>query len=357
MSTENLSGPQLVSTHAQEIAGCPHLNGQGEEFWEGFTPCDLSFDASRRPTAAEMEQETLNRFALAKTITDELADRLPGMARKYPPYGLPELYRDPGMDRAAWRAVPELTPKPDSDTPLEGMLTSLNNAYGSKIIIHFYDELKAMHQDPQLKDAVEALSIQRTANYHINTHTADEEAVARVIPPVENAQDTILGIFHIVSAVFEGQFGSVPSHKETVALLKNSKRLPIIPSLLGFSQLRPFIIGSTKPPHAPAKPYGYDFRPDVFAISEAKHGQSGLVMDYAGGIGSLVVQSYNLDYGDEGAALVPEVIVDPDGPTQTLEEFKQDRAILTCPSRRFIAAMWADMVDIADQSRIFELAA
>jgi hypothetical protein len=354
MSGENPSGPQIVSARAQEIASCPHLNSAGEAFWDDFEPHDISIYAERRPTGEEMAQERVNKFALAKVITDELADRLPNMTEKYPPYGLPELYRDPDMDQPEWRAITELTQDSDQGPRLDALLAALNDAWGSKAIVHFYDELKDMYQEPRFTMAVEALSKQRQSG-HWNHGTPDEEAVTRVLRPVENARDTILGFFRVLPAVFEEQVKRMPSHEEAIDILKASRRLAILPSLLTFNQMQPYIIGSTEPPHMPAGSYGYEYKPGVFTINEAKNGSDRLVMDYTGGVGSIAVQKYSLDYGDEGAAYIPRITVDETGPSQPLEELAMNRATLTCPARKFIVAMWADMVDIADKSKIFDL--
>jgi hypothetical protein len=352
MSQKNLSGPQIVSARAQEIAGCPHLNGDDEAFWSEFTPLDLS---SGGLTSSDIEAEKVNRFALAKFLTDELAERLPHMPDKYPPYGLPELYRDPHMDEPDWKAVTELTPRPDISNTLQGFLASLNEAYSAKVMIHVYSELRDMHDDPQFNGAIKALSVQRLSNYHINTIAADEEAAERILFPIDNARDTILGIFQVMPAVFSKQYGRLPSHEEAIDLLRNSRRLVITPSLLDRIQLQAYLIGSTRRHNILPAPYGYDLNPDIFTIAEAKHGNKGLVMDYSGGLGLLAVQKYKLDRGDEGASYTPDVIIDETSPEGTLEELSPDRDALTCPARKFITAMWEDMLGIADQARAFEL--
>ncbi len=211
-----------------------------------------------------------------------------------------------------------------------------------------------MYKDPLFTGAVEALSKQPLSG-HWNDGSPDEEAFERLLRPVENARDTILGTFHVLPAVFEEQFGRPPSHEEAINLLKASKRLAIFPSLLDFSQLQSYIIGSTQPPHMPASPYGYDFRPDIFTIGETKNGDSGLVMDYDGGLGGIGIQNFTLDFGDEGAAYVPSIEIDASSAPQPLEELKPSRTTLTCPARKFIVAMWADMVDIADRTKVFAL--
>lgn len=61
---ERYTGPQKVSMRAQEIERCPVEGHETDRFWAEFEPLDLSFSG-------------------------------------YPPFGLPEIYREPHMKEAS----------------------------------------------------------------------------------------------------------------------------------------------------------------------------------------------------------------------------------------------------------------
>lgn len=338
---------------AQEIEQCPFADSpETEEYWRQFVPVNF-----RTPgvTEEDFDQQNLDMFAFSRVISDELAARLPAMRDKYPPYGLTDLYRASRNSELKRIAVTELSPRsgihPERYTPFQRMLDALNSAYGSKLIDHFYAEVEDMHGDPRYSNAVEALGAYDQPGL-MRHQGAVEDTCRRMLQPAENARDTILGFFHVLPAAFEGQSGRTPTHDEAIAILENSKRLAIMPSLLNMPQFQALLVGSMENPGVPP-PYGWDFKPDIFAIRALKGKPGELAMDFAGGIGSLPAPEYSLDSGEFGDSIAPIVTTDA-ASERKLADVAEDREALTCPARKLIAAMWDDMVDIADQTRIFD---
>jgi hypothetical protein len=353
MSGENYSGPQKVAIRAQEIEQCPFAGtDEAEAYWEQFTPVNV-----RTPgvTREDFDQQKLDVFALSKVVSDELAARLPAMRDKYPPYGLTDLYRASRSSELETIALTGLSPQfgfhPERYTPFQRMLDALNSAYGSKLINHFYTEVEDMHKDPRYSSTIEALGEYDQPGLMIHGGPVDDTC-RRMLQPAQNARDTVLGFFHALPTVFEAQFDRVPEHEEAVDILRNSKRLAIAPSLLNMPQFQALLIGSTEKPGAPP-PYGWNFRPDILVIRALKSRPDALVMDFVDGIGALPAPEYSLDSGEFGDSLIPSVRID-NSSERKLGEVAMDREALTCPSRKLISAMWDDMVDIADQTRIFD---
>ncbi len=351
---QNMSGPQKVSLRAYEIGQCPFADAGGAEaFWGQFSPIDTRTSGA---TEEDFYQQDLDIFALSKVVSDELAARLPAMKDKYPPYGLTKYYRASQDSKLETIPMEGLTPQRrwgDRYTPFQYMLDSLNSAYGSKLINHFYSEVEDMYADPRYTKAIEALGAYSQPGLMVHGGPI-QDTCRRLLQPAENARDTILGYFHALPATFEGQFGRPPAQEEAVDILRNSKRLAIIPSLLSLPQFQALLIGATEEPGVPP-PYGWDFMPDVFAIRAPKDKPDRLVMDFADGIGSLPAPEYDLDFGEFGDGVSPNVTIDASS-DRKLADIATDRRALTCPARKLIAAMWEDMVDIADHARIFDQA-
>lgn len=220
------------------------------------------------------------------------------------------------------------------------------------MIVHVYDEVEDMLEDPKYKNIIEALAAQR-ASGRMRSSGSVTDAAKRLLNPMGNARDTIFGMLHVLPAVFEAQFNRPPTHEEAISLLRNSKRLAILPSLLGRSQMQAMIVSATKGDGITAPSYGYDYEPDNFSIGRVKNGKTGgILMDYQGGIGSLPVYQYETDYGD-GDVYAPRITVDR-SKAHRLEDVDIKKETLTCPARKLISAMWDDVVDIADQAKIYD---
>src|SRR5690242_1741189 len=123
MSELRLTSPQQVSLVAERLRERPH----------SVSSPDSRVDISRD---GYMTVERLSKFAYLKLLSDELAVRLPNMAQKLPPYGMPEFNSD----------YP-----PEADTPLKRTLFRLKERYVAKMDRHIDDELKDMESDTKFK--------------------------------------------------------------------------------------------------------------------------------------------------------------------------------------------------------------
>src|SRR5690242_2223192 len=128
MSELRLTGPQQVSLAAERLRECPH----------SVSSLDSLVDISRE---GYMTVERLSKFACLKLLSDELAVRLPNMAQKLPPYGMPEFNSDYPLE---------------ADTPLKRTLFRLKERYVAKMDRHIDDELKDMESDTKFKPIMEA---------------------------------------------------------------------------------------------------------------------------------------------------------------------------------------------------------
>lgn len=339
--SEFLTGPQRVSTAAQRIGACPHLASHP------YLVGDLV------PSNDGAEIERLHFFGLTKVVTDEIAERLPKMVDKFPPYGLPEPYRTRDMAAPDWRAVTGLR-LDGGDGSYLASLDRLRTVYGSKLIVHIYDELNDMQTNPGFKSAVAGLAGRSRPRHRGSTESPAELAYEVISAPALGNLDVIIGLTAVAPGVLESRLMRQPSHEEVVAALSKSRRLAILPSLLARSQFLPYLVGVTKGHKAQVRGWGFDFSQEKFDATGAA--KDGLTVDYAGGISTITVPSYKLDRGEFGHAFSPDVILSAEQPDvqQTLQDVEARSAVLTCPSRKMISAIWRDVVLILDRERVFD---
>lgn len=339
MNTPATSGPHKVAAAASRFQQCPHM----AEYPAAITSM----------TATRHEAERLRKFGLAKLVTDGLAARLPNMTNEYPPYGLPVLQGSYGMRKPEWYPVKEIRPDYDMYVadPLKAVVGKLHGYYSSKLIVHTYRELEAMSKEDQYKTPIQALAEFGKRAYMTDDVATIEGAYELTGRPAVDNSDIIFGLVAVIPGVLEAKLGREPTHTEVISTLKQSRRLPIIGSLLAREQLMPFLIGTTVDNNSRPTRWGFNFDPAKF---EARDSGAGFVVDYAGGLGTLAVPEYKLDQGEFGHAYMPEVKIDSSQSARPLAAIALSRETLTCPSRNMITAIWKDVTEISDQTSLFD---
>ena len=273
-----------------------------------------------------------------------MADSLSTMKEAFPPYGLPELYRDDNMDLPDWRSVEQLTPESWHDNK-NALFSALKTAYWSKITLHISRELEELYWQDDMKPLITELSTHALPNYHINMGTDPDEAHDRLELQTTNAVDVMIGIAATLGAITNGE----TAHEDLVAILRASRHLVIQLSSLSFAQFQKLIIESTQKPTNPSS-WGWNFNPSFFELSEEREEVRRL--RFASGLQDMTVpRDIRLHFGEDGAAITPEI--------ETSEEKVALRTIgqespYGCPALKLSLAMWDDVVDLIDAFRIYD---
>ena len=200
--------------------------------------------------------ERLRYFAMAQILSERAVPRLQTVGSTYPPYGLPELYRDKDMLGPDWRGLTSF--EPDGTISRETRWGILHSAYQSKMIIVLHEQLEQDLKD--IQPIVRQMALHRPAGYHVNTKSDDDEVYYRLDQQTFNAVDVMVGLLRLIPELTKD------TQADPLAVARNSKSLSVALSGLSIVQFQHFLHEVLEGASRDAGVEGWDFNPKYFKI-------------------------------------------------------------------------------------------